>query len=246
MSRYSSALQGRSPLNASARWPAAIRPRDLFVTRAIQQYLAADGRFAFVVPNAVLDRPCFAGFRAGRYHAPSESVEVVFTGSWDLRRLRPHFFPRGCAVLFGRRTRLGTAGPLPTLTEQWTGKIPRGAQSQLDDDPHLTREPATLTLVGESLVESPYGPRFANGATIFPRMLFVVEQLASGPLGTAGGTTRVRSERSTADKPLWKNLPGVEGVVENEFLAPSSRQRRSASLAAVDKLDDLVTAMLGC
>lgn len=190
----------------------------LFVTRAIQQYLAADGGFAFVVPNAVLDRPYFAGFRTGRYNAPSESVEVVFTGSWDLRRLRPHFFPRGCAVLFGRRTHVGGAQPLPAFTQQWTGKIPRGAQSQREVDPHLNREPAMLTLVGESLIESPYGPRFANGATIFPRMLFFVEKRASGPLGTSGATTRVRSERSASEKAPWKNLPSVDGVIENEFL----------------------------
>lgn len=35
----------------------------LFVTRAVQQYLRDDGAFAFVLPNSVLDRAYFAGFR---------------------------------------------------------------------------------------------------------------------------------------------------------------------------------------
>lgn len=192
----------------------------LFVARAIQQYLSENGRFAFVVPNAVLDRPYFAGFRSGQYHAPSESVEVVFTGSWDLRRLRPHFFPRGCGVVFGRRSGLRTAKPLPTFTEQWTGKIPRDAHDWRTAFPHFTREPATLALVGSSLVESPYGLRFSQGATIVPRMLFFVEERGTGPLGTAEGSTLVRSERSNTEKAPWKNLPAVTGAIENEFIHP--------------------------
>jgi hypothetical protein len=192
----------------------------LFAARAIQQYLSGDGRFAFVVPNAVLDRPYFAGFRAGRYHAPSESVEVVFTGSWDLRRLRPHFFPRGCGVVFGRRTGVRTAEPLPTFTEQWTGRVPRDAHDWHAAAPHFTREPATLALVGDSLIESPYGPRFSQGATIVPRMLFFVEERGTSPLGAAHGRTLVHSERSSTEKAPWKNLPAVSGAIENEFLHP--------------------------
>lgn len=192
----------------------------LFIARAIQQYLSEDGRFAFVVPNAVLDRPYFAGFRSGRYHAPSESVEVVFTGSWDLRRLRPHFFPRACGVVFGRRTGVRTAEPLPTFTEQWTGKVPRDAHDWQAAAPLLAREPATLTLVGDSLIESPYGPRFSQGASIVPRMLFFVEERGISLLGTADGSTLVHSERSNTEKAPWKNLPGVNGAVENEFLYP--------------------------
>jgi hypothetical protein len=192
----------------------------LFVARAIQQYLAEGGRFAFVVPNAVLDRPYFAGFRSGRYHAPSESVEVVFTSSWDLRRIRPHIFPRGCGVVFGRRTGVGTAEPLPSFTEEWTGKLPRDARTWRAVDPYLTRDPAILTLVGNSLIESPYGPRFSQGATIVPRMLFFVVERSAGPLGTAGGSTPVRSERSSTEKAPWKSLPAVDGVIEGEFLRP--------------------------
>lgn len=192
----------------------------LFIARAVQQYLADGGHFAFVVPNAVLDRPYFAGFRSGRYHAPSESVEVVFTGSWDLRRLRPHFFPRGCGVVFGRRTGVGAAQPLPAFTEQWTGAVPREAHGWQAAAPHFVREPATLAVVGSTLVESPYARRFGQGATIVPRVLFFVEERGVGPLGTAGGNAPVRSERSSTEKAPWKNLPAVDGVVESEFLYP--------------------------
>ncbi|GGT31686.1 hypothetical protein GCM10010207_34420 [Streptomyces atratus] len=61
---------------------------------------------------------------------PDHPVKVEFTGSWDLRQLRPHFFPRAAAVIFGRRRSLAigqqgnNAVPLPRKTEIWTGKIP--------------------------------------------------------------------------------------------------------------------------
>ena len=75
----------------------------LFVARAVQQYLTVGGSFAFVMPNAAQDRGYFKGFRSGKYADPSEVTTVAFSGSWDLRRLRPHFFPRGGLVVFGER-----------------------------------------------------------------------------------------------------------------------------------------------
>ncbi len=73
----------------------------LFVARTVQQYLRPDGRFAFVLPNAALDRRQFAGFRTGNYRDPIEPTAVAFDLPWDLRRLRPHFFPRAASVVFG-------------------------------------------------------------------------------------------------------------------------------------------------
>ncbi len=192
----------------------------LFIARAVQQYLADGGSFAFVVPNAVLDRAYFEGFRTGRYREEAEPAEVAFTGSWDLRRLRPHFFPRGAAVIFGSRVGNGSARALPRETDRWTGKLPRDPHDWESVAAHLTRQPATLALVGADLIESPYGPRFENGATIYPRNLFFVRQQQAGPLGLGGGRTAVRSERSSTEKKPWKDLPDLEGVVEKEFVRP--------------------------
>ncbi|MEF9904671.1 N-6 DNA methylase [Streptomyces sp. P9-A2] len=198
----------------------------LFIARAVQQYLADDGVFAFVVPNPVLDRPYWAGFRAGDYPDPNEPVRVEFTGSWDLRRLRPHFFPRGSAVVFGRRMTSGVGDaargnnpvPLPKTTERWTGKIPVTAHDWADVRGWVMQETAELKYVGEDLISSPYRSRFENGATIYPRYLFFVTQQESGPLGLGGGRIRLRSERSSTEKPPWKELPDLEGVVETQFV----------------------------
>lgn len=192
----------------------------LFVARAVQQYLKSGGLFAFVLPNAVLDRGYFAGFRSGKYSETAEPITVEFTGSWDLRRLRPHFFPRGGAVVFGSRT-VSNARALSTDTVRWTGMLPRGSHSWEGVHQYITREPAKLVISSpEEEGPSPYGPRFANGATIFPKVLFFVQPQPASPLGFGAGRRAVISKRSSTEKRPWKNLPDVSGVVESEFVRP--------------------------
>lgn len=190
----------------------------LFVARAVQQYLRVGGVFAFVMPNPALDRDYFAGFRAGKYRDPEESAAVAFTGSWDLRRLRPHFFPRGAGVVFGART-AETATPLPATTQRWSGKLPRGADTWAAVGGAITREDAPLAeaATGEG---SPYAARFGQGATIVPKVLFFVDTPPVGPLGMAAGRRQVCSARSANEKTPWKNLDRLEGVVEAEFVRP--------------------------
>lgn len=192
----------------------------LFVARATQQYLTDGGSFAFVMPNAVLDRGYYAGFRAGNYPDSKDPVAITFTDSWDLRRLRPHFFPRGAAVVFGQRSTTQFGSPLPARTTRWTGRLPRGSDTWDIVSTHVTRYDADLTVHEEGTIESPYEPRFGQGASIVPRVLFMVERQQSGPLGLAAGRQLVRSARSSTEKMPWKELRSLEGVVETEFIRP--------------------------
>lgn len=192
----------------------------LFVARAAQQYLTVGGSFAFVMPNAALDRGYFKGFRSGKYADPSEVTTVAFSGSWDLRRLRPHFFPRGGSVVFGQRS-AGNSRVLPVETVRWTGTLPRSAHTWAETEPHVTREPATLAVSDdETLAASPYGARFGEGATIVPRVLFLVQPQPASPLGLGAGRRAVQSVRSSTEKAPWKNLPDMTGVIEAEFVRP--------------------------
>jgi hypothetical protein len=192
----------------------------LFVARTAQEYLTEGGSFAFVMPNAVLDRGYYAGFRAGNYPDAREPIAVRFTGSWDLRRLRPHFFPRGAAVVFGQRSTTQYGTPLPLQTTRWTGQLPRGTDTWDVVSKHITQHNADLVVHDEGMKESPYEPRFSQGATIVPRVLFMVDIQESGPLGLAAGSQRVRSARSSTEKMPWKQLGSLEGVVESEFVRP--------------------------
>ncbi|MFF5180695.1 N-6 DNA methylase [Micromonospora sp. NPDC000316] len=190
----------------------------LFVARTVQQYLRDDGSFAFVLPNSVLDRDYFKGFRSGWYEDTAEPAGVAFTGSWDLRRLRPHIFPRGASVVFGDRATLGTYRRLPSVTERWTGRVPSNAKSWRLVEPLVTREAADLVVSESALTGSPYKARFSQGATIVPRLLFFVESDSGGRLGLGAGRRFVRSSRSNLEKAPWKELPALEGVVETEFI----------------------------
>lgn len=190
----------------------------LFVARAVQHYLTVGGSFAFVMPNAALDRGYFAGFRSGNYPDPSELTKVAFQGSWDLRRLRPHFFPRASSVVFGRRT-TEAARKLPVETTRWTGTIPRSAHTWPEAQPYVTREPARLSVSDDDAEDlSPYGDRFSQGANVVPRVLFLVEPQPVNPLGLGAGRRQVQSVRSSYEKPPWKDVAGMKGVVEAEFV----------------------------
>ncbi len=189
----------------------------LFVARALQLYLRPGGKFAFVMPNAAIDRPQFAGVRAGTLDSDGEVLRLAFDQPWDFRRVRPHIFPRGSCVIFGTRAELSE--PMPDSAMFWSGKIPRAFVSWQEVGPVLKSEIFDL---GNDLDEagSPYAQRFRNGATIFPRVLFMVEEQAASPLGTPAGRIRVQSLRGANEKKPWKDVEALQGVVESEFVRP--------------------------
>lgn len=189
----------------------------LFVARSVQQYLRIGGKFAFVLPNAVIDRGQFAGFRKGLYPDPAEQVSVAFGKPWDLRRIRPHFFPRGAAVVFGTRGNASVSMPLEI--ESWAGRLPESNLGWAAAAPHLSRSPAKGVVSSEAS-DSPYEDRFTQGANLVPRLLLSVEEMPAGPLGVPPGRRSVRSLRSAYEKKPWKELPAVEGAIESEFIRP--------------------------
>ncbi len=191
----------------------------LFVARTVQLYVRLDGQFAFVMPNAALDRRQFAGFRTGSYPDPIEPTTVAFSLPWDLRRLRPHFFPRAASVVFGRRAQADDAITMPAEGERWTGRLQQVNSSWSGVRGHISRTIAPLE-PGADGGESPYRARFTDGATVFPRVFFVVKEQPAGPLGLAAGGRAVRSFRSANEKPPWKHLDSLEGVVEEDFVRP--------------------------
>jgi SAM-dependent methyltransferase len=191
----------------------------LFIARAAQQYLKPDGTFAFVMPNAALDRGYFHGFRSGWYHDKTEPTALAFTATWDLRRLRPHLFLRGSAVVFGTRTSMSGRQRMSSRTDRWSGQLPAtGTWEQMLH--HVDRQPAELAVQGPDVIDSPYRPRFGQGATIVPRLLFFVDTRDDEPLGFHTGHRSVRSSRSNYEKAPWKDLADLEGVIEDEFIHP--------------------------
>ncbi len=191
----------------------------LFLVRAVERYLKVGGKFAFVMPNAAVDRGQYKGLRTGVYKLPGSAnpTAIAFDPAWDLRRIRPHFFPRGSAVMFGSRTAMPK--PLPTEVMVWTGRVPEQNASWNAVANLLKQEPGKAHPIDEDQI-SPWSERFRQGATIVPRMLFFVTRQAAGPLGMAAKRVSVRSLQRKNDKKPWKDLPPLEGVIETEFVRP--------------------------
>lgn len=201
----------------------------LFAVRACELYLKIGGKFGLVLPNAAIDREHYAGFRSGYYGDSSGNAAIAFDEPWDLRRIRPHFFPRAASVVFGTRedhTRTTKVGEgtwagrkMPTKAEIWSGRL---AQPNLPWDGaavSLSRKDGQLQLIGQ-LTKSPYDPDFTQGAIFAPRFLFVVEEQDASPLGIPAGRKAVKSSRSVQENKPWKLLDDVTGVVESEFIRP--------------------------
>jgi hypothetical protein len=190
----------------------------LFVVKSIETYLNNGGSFAFVMPNSVTDREYFGGFREGNYYTGKETTTYVkFKASWDLRRLRPHFFPRSASVIFGKRSQ--TPSKMPLNIVDWAGKInePKSSWSVIKKSFTFTKGKITI---GSDNKISPYHSQFSQGAIIVPKVLLCVEKQVSSPLGLAAGRKLVKSKRSAYEKKPWKNLPDLEGTIESEFIRP--------------------------
>jgi hypothetical protein len=190
----------------------------LFVARCVELYLRPGGRFGFVMPLATLSRRQYAGFRAGNYPVSSQPVRVMFDRPWDLHRIKPAFFPVPASVVFGRRSEAQeSATPLRGVADIWSGRFATATASRAEAAPHATR---TRDESGPepTLRASPYFMRFAQGAAVVPRFLFIVEPDDAGPLGVGAGRRAVQSLRSANEKMPWKGLATLHGTIERRFL----------------------------
>lgn len=189
----------------------------LFVARAVELYLQNGGRFGLVMPNAVVDRDHYAGFRRGSYVSSNSRTLIAFDPSWDLRRIRPHFFPRGASVIFGSRSGVASR-EMPLDATIYSGNIGRTGGAFADMQGRLIQTEGQVTI--RQSTQSPYATRFRQGATFVPRFLFFVERTAMGPLGAAAGQIAIQSSRSANEKKPWKNMPSQFGIVEDRFIRP--------------------------
>lgn len=168
----------------------------LFFTRCADLYLASGGICAMVMPHSALAQGHYAKWRTGRWTKPDAPLNMNLAHSppWDLETLDPNdFFPVPACVVYGSRTEAGSA--LPSEVVQWIG------EPGTDEV-----ERVVSRLAYSDGFRSPYASRVRNGATVFPRRLFFVEEAPlAGPV-TAAGTIRVRPHRDLLGDPPWRSL----------------------------------------
>jgi hypothetical protein len=189
----------------------------LFLSRAVELYLRPGGRFSVVMPLAALSRRQFAGLRTGHHGKGEGAVNIAFDVPWDLHQIKPNLFRVPPCVISGRRALEPLA--LSSEAECWSGRLPGRGLAWPAAAPHITRSAAGVEVARDAPV-SPYHARFTQGATLVPRCLLMVEDAPSSPIGVAAGRRAVRSMRSANEKQPWKDLPGLQGSVEQEFVRP--------------------------
>ena len=187
----------------------------LFYTRCVDLYLKPGGVVGMVMPHSALQAGQYVNWRSGSWKAIRDgatlAVDFAFKRAWDLEKLEPNtFFPMPASVVFAQRTDAATpAGPLAGDVERWEGRA--GAAD-------MGRYISSTIDAGKA---SPYADYSRNGATIFPRCLFFVEETENPALIQAGQTVTVNPRKSVYDKPPWKSLD-VSGIsdqtVEKRYL----------------------------
>jgi hypothetical protein len=186
-----------------------------FFARCVQLYLRKNGVAAFVMPYATMSRQQYQGFRSGSF-GDGELGSIRFTEAWTFDdSVQPLFNVPSC-VLFARES---VAGPLPSSATAYSGQLPRRDASVTEAVKALISRqvpwPQTVRVA-----KSAYGSRFRNGATIYPRPLFLIERVHGGRFGGNPATPRVRSRRTNLEKKPWKDLEPLSGTIESEFLRP--------------------------
>ena len=202
--------KGRYSIWAGGRYATHQDVAGLFFTRSVELYLKPGGEIGFVMPHSALQAGQYSKWRTGQWNsAPvgrgrnrrSEfrlSVMLGHTPAWDLERLEPNtFFPVPACVVFGRSTgQSEIAAPLAGSVQRWRGKAG-------SDD--VTRETVGITDTGV-VGDSPYATLSRNGATIFPRVLFFVNETENAAIIQAGQTITVNPRRGSLDKKPWNGL----------------------------------------
>ena len=183
----------------------------LFFTRCADLYLAPGGVCAMVMPHSALAQGQYAKWRTGRWMGSDAPLKMNLAHStpWDLEPLEPNnFFPVPACVVYG--SRMESSSALPSEVEQWIGE-----PGSVDVERSVSR------LVRDEGFQSPYAGRVRNGATIFPRRLFFVEEAPLvGPVAAAG-TIRVSPHRELPGREPWHSLDVAEitqQTVESNYL----------------------------
>ena len=174
----------------------------LFFARTTDLYLRDSGIIGMVMPNSALISEHYRKLLSGEWSALDKSrtlyVDFSFKKPWDLERLNPNtFFPNTSSVIFARRVgEDGKGTSLGGLVEVWTG--PAGS-----DQVKRTALELVDTTVGHI---SPYANIARNGATLYPRVLLMVDEIPNPATVSVRHTITTKPRRGTYDKDPWRSL----------------------------------------
>ena len=229
----------------------------LFFARSVDFYLEQGGVIGFVLPHSALQAGQYTKWRTGDWeHHPltpkgnlskkvlrTLSVDFGHKIAWDLEPLKPNtFFPVPACVVFARSTgQSGIATPLAGDVERWRGKTADAARGM------AYRGHSAITDTSAT-GDSPYAGLSRNGATIFPRVLFFVNETENPAIIRAGNTITVNPRRGSQDKKPWKDLelPEIIGqTIERSHLFDVHLGETVAPYVTLEPLQALLPVKTG-
>ena len=199
----------------------------LFFARCVDLYLKQGGAAAMVLPHSALQTGQYRNWRDGDWGAVS--VDFTLRRPWDLERIEPNtFFPVPACVAFLRRTD-AAAKPFSSSADRW-----RGAAGG-----PFTREQVPLVDTSGKFA-SPYGDLARNGATVYPRALFLVRREKSTAAIRAADVVTVSPRRSSNEKKPWKALDLLDLVkrpIESQHVWPVHLGETVVPYVLLDPID---------
>jgi len=193
-----------------------------FFARSVELYLRPRGTIAFVMPYATMSRQQYRGFRTGRFVSKEGQLHssVAFTEAWTFdESVQPLFNVPSC-VLFAREGGVSKGpAPLPKTVRAYSGQLPE-RDAPAEKAANCLKSTVVPWPDGGERVPSAYAKRFRQGATVVPRVLWVVEHAPAGRLGVNLAAPLVESRRTSLEKKPWKDLDTLRGPIEAEFLRP--------------------------
>lgn len=180
----------------------------LFFARCADLYLKEGGEMGMVLPHSALMAGQYRLWRDGKWGLTE--VDLSERQPWDLEHIEPNdFFPVPACVAFARKRGADGARPLARHARRWLGPV---------SGPFTYK---TVRRVDADGFASPYAKRARNGATIVPRLLFLIETEPSSAASVPGIIRAMPEYRSKAKRP-WKDLdpPELHGAIEEEHVWP--------------------------
>ena len=207
----------------------------LFYARSVDLYLRDGGAIGMVMPNSALQGKQHRKWLTGVWRARDKSrtlhVDFSHENPWDLAGLNPNnFFPNVSSVIFAKRVgEDGNGVPLKGEVEVWAG--PTGT-----DDVRRTVMELADTSSGHV---SPYAKIARNGATLYPRVLFFVNEIPNPATVSVGHTITTEPRRGPQDNEPWRSLelPELQGnTIEEEHVFSAYLGATVAPYACLDPL----------
>ena len=216
----------------------------LFYARSVDLYLRDGGLIGMVMPHSALQAGQHAKWRKGEWKSRGGArmlhVNFQVRKAWDLEQLEPNdFFPVPSSVVFAqRRGEEGKARPLAGTVRQWVGATGSASVRRVDM--------AITDTSGDHV--SPYAKLTRNGATLFPRVLFFVNEAPNPATVSVSDTITTDPRRGVYDKEPWKSLdlPALNGnTIEEEHLFDAYLGETLVPYATLDPLKVLLPIKRG-